>query len=76
MRTERRVGVALLAALGLAVCCGLPVLLSLGAGVTLAGVGLRSWVVIGAGLVVAGTGAWRWRHRSRASRRAVYRGRD
>lgn len=50
-------GVARLAALGAAVCCGLPVLLSVGAGVTIAGLGLRSWLLILAGVVLAASGA-------------------
>jgi hypothetical protein len=55
-----------LAALGLVVCCGLPVLLSAGAGVTLAGVGLRSWLLGAAGLVMAGAGLWGYRRRARS----------
>ena len=43
-------GLAGLAVLGLAVWCGLPVLASVGAGVTVAGVGLRTWLLGGAGL--------------------------
>jgi hypothetical protein len=42
-RSPRGGEVAGLAALGLVVCCGLPVLLSIGAGITIAGIGLRSW---------------------------------
>jgi hypothetical protein len=55
--------VAGLAALGLAACCGLPVLLSVGAGVTVAGIGLRSWLLGVAGVVIAGAGLWRYRRR-------------
>jgi hypothetical protein len=75
MRAERA-GVASLAALGAAACCGLPVLLSVSAGITVAGLGLRSWVLVGAGLVAAGAGAWRLRHRGREPRRAAARARD
>jgi len=53
---------------GVAACCGLPVLLSLGAGTTVAGVGLRSWVVGVAGLVVVVAAAvWRRRRRARCA---------
>jgi hypothetical protein len=58
-------GLAGLAVLGLAVCCALPVLASVGAGLTVAGVGLRSWLLGGAGLVIAGAGVWRSRRRAR-----------
>ncbi len=66
--------VAGLAALGVAVCCGLPVLLSIAAGVTIAGLSLRSWALVLAGLVAAAAGWWRWRgrrarHTSRAGGR-------
>ena len=64
-RAPRAGGVAGLAALGLTVCCGLPVLLSVGAGVTVAGLALRSWLLALAGLIGAGAGAWRFRHRDR-----------
>lgn len=59
----RQRGVAGIATLGLAVCCGLPVLLTVGAGVTIVGLGLRSWLLIlaGLGIVVAGV-VWRRRH--------------
>jgi hypothetical protein len=53
-----------LAALGLTVCCGLPLLASVGAGVTVAGVGLRSWLLGAVGLVLAGAGLWRYRRRA------------
>ncbi len=57
-------GVTGLAAIGLAVCCGLPVLLSVAAGVTIAGVGLRSWLLATIGLVAV-TAAAVWGHRRR-----------
>ena len=44
----------------LGLCCGLPVLLSLGVLGTLAGLSLQSWALIGVGLVVAVVGAARW----------------
>jgi hypothetical protein len=56
-----------LAALGLAVCCGLPVLLSVGAGITMAGLGLRRWLLGLAGLVALAAGLWRHRHRARCA---------
>ena len=62
-RSPRSGEVAGLAALGLAVCCGLPVLLSVGAGVTIAGLGLRSWLLGLAGLLVVAAGLWRYRRR-------------
>jgi hypothetical protein len=63
-RAPDRTGVlAGLAAAGLVVCCGLPVLLSAAAGVAIAGVGLRSWLVVAAGSVVVGAGMWSVGHR-------------
>lgn len=57
--------VAGLAAIGLVVCCGLPVLLSLGAGITIAGLGLRSWALAAAGIAAVALGVVRsGRHRS------------
>jgi hypothetical protein len=62
-RPARGVEVVAITALGLAVCCGLPVLLSVGASVTVAGLGLGSWLLVVAGLVVAVSGAWWWQRR-------------
>lgn len=68
MTADRPVGGAALAALvaaGLAVCCGLPVLVSLGAGIAIAGVGVRSWLLAIAGLVVVAIAVVRvGRHRT------------
>lgn len=64
MNNDRPTGstaLAGLAALGIAVCCGFPVLLSLGAGITIAGLGLRSWLLAIAGLLVATIAAIRVR---------------
>jgi hypothetical protein len=58
-------GIAGLAALGLAVCCGLPLFLSVGAGVTIAGLGLRSWLLAVAGLVAVSAAVWSHRRRTR-----------
>jgi hypothetical protein len=59
---------AVVAALGVVVCCGLPLLLSVGAGITIAGLGLRSWLLVLVGVVVAGSaGVWRHRRRSRCA---------
>jgi hypothetical protein len=63
-RSPRSGEVAGLAALGVAVCCGVPVLLSVGAGVTIAGLGLRSWLLALAGLVAVAGGLWRYRRRA------------
>ena len=68
MTPERPVGGAAVAALvagGLAVCCGLPVLVGLGAGIAVAGVGVGSGLLAIAGLVVVAFAAVRvWRHRT------------
>lgn len=53
---------AVAGALGL--CCGLPILLSLGVAGAIAGWSLQSWVLIGAGLVLAVLGSARI-HRGR-----------
>lgn len=53
------------AALGL--CCGLPLLASLGAAGVIAGLGLGSWLAVGAAVVVVAIGVMRWRHRSRCA---------
>lgn len=58
-------GIAGLAALGLAVCCALPVLLSVGAGITIAGLGLRSWLLALVGLIGLAAGLWRYGRRAR-----------
>ena len=52
-------------AVGMGLCCGLPVLASFGVLGAAAGFGICSWPLIVTGLVVAGVGAWRWRQRSR-----------
>ncbi|HSS11059.1 MAG TPA: hypothetical protein VLL25_14305 [Acidimicrobiales bacterium] len=54
MSADRPLGDTALAGLlaaAVGVCCGLPVLLSVGAGATIAGLGLRSWLLAGAGLI-------------------------
>ena len=50
----------------LGLCCGLPVLLSIGVVGTIAGWSLQSWALIGLGLAVAAVGWTRWA-RSRRS---------
>lgn len=66
--TERNglnlMGVGVIAA---AVCCGLPLLLAVGSVVTIAGVGLRNWMLGVAGLTVVILGAWELR-RAKLSR--------
>jgi hypothetical protein len=66
MPAERPHGteIAGVAALGLALCCGLPVLLSVGAGAAISGIGVRSWLLGLAGLVAVGAGLWRLRRRT------------
>jgi len=44
-------------------CCGRLILLNYEAGVTVAGVGLRGWL-LGAADLVAGAGVWRYRRRA------------
>lgn len=44
-------GIVGLTAVAMVVCCGLPVLLSVAVGVTIRGVGVRSWLVVVAGLL-------------------------
>lgn len=55
--------IAVLGVVGVAVCCGLPVLLAAGATVTVFGVGLRSWLLVLAGVVVAVAAFVLWRRR-------------
>jgi hypothetical protein len=62
-----------LAAVGLAVCCGLPVLLSVGAGITIAGLGLRSWLIGLVGLIAVTAGLWRYRRRTRCGAPSKHR---
>lgn len=57
---------AVAAALGL--CCGLPILLSLGVVGTIAGWSLQSWALIGLGLVLAALGWVRMRRARRHHR--------
>lgn len=53
-------GLLALGAVGMGVCCGLPLLLAAGGLGALAGIGLGSWLVICVGLMVAAVGAARW----------------
>src|SRR5205085_1728875 len=63
-------GLAGLAVAGVAVCCGVPLVLAAGSAVTVAGVGLRSWLLVAAGCVTGAAGLWRWRvHRRSAGPR-------
>ena len=61
---------ALAGAIGL--CCGLPVLFSLGIAGAIAGWSLQSWVLIGLGLVLATAGWARWA-RGRRRDRPIHR---
>ena len=53
--------VAVLGLLGAAVCCGLPVLLAVAGGLSIAGIGFGSWLLVTAGVVVCVAGVLRWR---------------
>lgn len=59
---DRRAAVGPIVALSgaLGVCCGLPMLLSLGVLGAVAGVSLQIWVVVGVGLALVGVGGTRW----------------
>ena len=59
--------IAVFGLLGAAVCCGLPLVLAVAGGLSIAGVGFRSWPLVTAGLVVCVAGALRWRQRVRDS---------
>lgn len=52
-RNESPLSLAALAAVGVGACCGIPLLLTAGATVTIAGLGIGSWVLLVAGLGVA-----------------------
>jgi hypothetical protein len=54
----------------LGLCCGLPVLFSLGVLGAVAGLSVSSWALIGLGLVLGALGwaRWVWRRRSTAAR--------
>lgn len=52
-----------LAAVGLAMCCGLPVLLGAGALGAAAGIALGSTLVVGVGVVIGVLGWLRWRRK-------------
>lgn len=56
----------------LGLCCGLPVLLSIGVVGAIAGWSLQSWALIGLGLVMAAVGWARWT-RSRSADRTCPR---
>ena len=52
-----------LLAVGLGVCCGIPVLASLGVLVAIADLSTQSWVLVAIGVTAAVIGSWRWWHR-------------
>ncbi len=66
---DRVATIAPIAAVGgaLGLCCGLPVLLSLGVLSAVAGVSVQSWALIGLGLVLAALGWARWVRRRRST---------
>lgn len=51
MSDSRAEGAVAVVAVGLAVCCGLPLLLAASAGVVIAGVALRLWLLAAVGVV-------------------------
>ncbi|WP_041546441.1 MULTISPECIES: hypothetical protein [unclassified Nocardioides] len=53
------VGVVATAAAGLGLCCGLPLLASLGALGLLAGLSTGTWILVAVGATIAGFGGWR-----------------
>lgn len=55
---ETKAGLFGLVAIGLAACCGLPLLASFGILGALAGIG--NWLLIGTGMALGGVAAWRW----------------
>jgi hypothetical protein len=59
--------VAALGLLAAGVCCGLPFLLAVAGGLSIAGVGFGSWLLVAAGVVVCVAGALRWRQHVRNS---------
>lgn len=67
-RSSAPAGVAGLALAGVALCCGLPVLLTAGSAITILGLGLGSWTVLVAGLVAATAGGLKWRSWRRGCR--------
>ncbi len=67
-RTAWNRDLAALGIVGLSVCCGLPVLLAASAGVTVLGVGLRSWTLIVAGTCAAIAGSVTWWRRQQGGR--------
>ncbi|MGI8795445.1 MAG: hypothetical protein ACR2IR_02465 [Acidimicrobiia bacterium] len=58
-------GLVVLAGAAAALCCAVPVLAAAGFFAALAGIGLRSWLLVAAGLLVVTAALSRWRHRSR-----------
>jgi len=69
-RRESPLSLAALAAVALGACCGIPLLLTAGATVTIAGLGIGSWVLIAAGLGVSVL-AFSWNRRRRQERECV-----
>jgi len=63
MSAEKPGALAGLAAAYLVVCCGLPILLSVGAGITIAGLDPRSWALAAAGVAAIALGIVRFRGR-------------
>lgn len=63
---ESNGGLLGLLGVGMAVCCGLPVLLGTGIAIGAAGLALGSGLVVAAGITV---GVWGWRRRQAAQNR-------
>jgi hypothetical protein len=53
-------------AVGLGICCGIPLLFGVGVFGALAGFGLDSWTVVAIGSAAAAIGLWRWLRNTRA----------
>jgi hypothetical protein len=58
-----RIGLFGIFAGGMAICCGIPLLLSIGLLGAAGGIGVGSWFLIATGCVLVVAGAWRWLRR-------------
>jgi hypothetical protein len=60
-RSARAGDIGVMAAVALALCCAMPAIIGVGAGLTILGLGFRSWLAVLAGVAVIALGALRWR---------------